>query len=302
MHYTLHQLQVFLQVTQSGSVTRAAEELHLSQPAVSIQLRNFQSQFDIPLTEIIGRKLYVTEFGREIADAAERILNEVYAINYKTMTYQGLLTGRLSISSVSTGKYIMPYYLSGFLQRHPGIELVMDVTNKSRVVESLRANESDFCLVSLLPEDLDVEALELLENKLCLVDGSNRKWGRRRQDPSVMETMTMLYREEGSGTRTSMEAFLRQHNVRVKRKLELTSNEAVKQAVIAGLGCSIMPMIGIRRELDLGELQVVPVLGLPIRTQWRLIWPRRKTLSPVASAFAAYLRDHRKEVNAQWFG
>ncbi|MFN8777454.1 MAG: LysR substrate-binding domain-containing protein [Flavobacteriales bacterium] len=302
MHYTLHQLQVFLQVTQSGSVTRAAEELHLSQPAVSIQLRNFQSQFDIPLTEIIGRKLYVTEFGREIADAAERILNEVYAINYKTMTYQGLLTGRLRISSVSTGKYIMPYYLSGFLQRHPGIELVMDVTNKSRVVESLRANESDFCLVSLLPEDLDVEALELLENKLCLVDGSNRKWGRRRQDPSVMETMTMLYREEGSGTRTSMEAFLRQHNVRVKRKLELTSNEAVKQAVIAGLGCSIMPMIGIRRELDLGELQVVPVLGLPIRTQWRLIWPRRKTLSPVASAFAAYLRDHRKEVNAQWFG
>lgn len=302
MHYTLHQLQVFLQVTQSGSVTRAAEELHLSQPAVSIQLRNFQSQFDIPLTEIIGRKLYVTEFGREIADAAERILNEVYAINYKTMTYQGLLTGRLRISSVSTGKYIMPYYLSGFLQRHPGIELVMDVTNKSRVVESLRANESDFCLVSLLPEDLDVEALELLENKLCLVDGSNRKWGRRRQDPSVMETMTMLYREEGSGTRTSMEAFLRQHNVRVKRKLELTSNEAVKQAVIAGLGCSIMPMIGIRRELDLGELQVVPVLGLPIRTQWRLIWPRRKTLSPVASAFAAYLLDHRKEVNAQWFG
>lgn len=302
MHYTLHQLQVFLQVTLSGSVTRAAEELHLSQPAVSIQLRNFQSQFDIPLTEIIGRKLYVTEFGREIADAAERILNEVYAINYKTMTYQGLLTGRLRISSVSTGKYIMPYYLSGFLQRHPGIELVMDVTNKSRVVESLRANESDFCLVSLLPEDLDVEALELLENKLCLVDGSNRKWGRRRQDPSVMETMTMLYREEGSGTRTSMEAFLRQHNVRVKRKLELTSNEAVKQAVIAGLGCSIMPMIGIRRELDLGELQVVPVLGLPIRTQWRLIWPRRKTLSPVASAFAAYLRDHRKEVNAQWFG
>ena len=118
MNYTLHQLQVFLKVTQLKSITKAADELFLTQPAVSIQLKNFQDQFDIPLTEVIGRKLFVTDFGHEIAIAAENILNEVYAINYKTMAYKGQLYGRLKIAIVSTAKYIMPYFLSDFIKQH----------------------------------------------------------------------------------------------------------------------------------------------------------------------------------------
>ncbi len=110
MNYTLHQLQVFLKVTQTQSITKASEELHLTQPAVSIQLRNFQEQFDIPLTEVVGRKLFITDFGKEIAIAAERILNEVNAINFKTLAYKGQLTGRLKLSVVSTGKYVIPYF------------------------------------------------------------------------------------------------------------------------------------------------------------------------------------------------
>ena len=110
MNYTLHQLQVFLKVAQTQSVTKASEALHLTQPAVSIQLRNFQDQFEIPLTEVIGRKIFITDFGKEIAVAAENILNEVYAINYKTLAYKGQLAGRLKISVVSTGKYVMPYF------------------------------------------------------------------------------------------------------------------------------------------------------------------------------------------------
>ena len=116
MNYTLHQLQVFLKVTQCKSVTKAAEELHLTQPAVSIQLKNFQDQFDIPLTEIVGRKLFVTEFGKEIGVAAQNIINEVNAINYKTMAHKGQLTGRLILSIVSTGKYVMPFFLTQFLK------------------------------------------------------------------------------------------------------------------------------------------------------------------------------------------
>src|SRR5210317_1108292 len=144
MNYTLHQLQVFLEIVEKGSITKASESLFLTQPAVSIQLKKFQEQFPIPLTEIIGRKLYVTTFGEEIAQAARKILNEVAAINHRSNQYQGKLAGKLSIAVVSTGKYLMPYYLSDFVNAHPGIDFRMDVTNKLKVVEDLEANKVDF--------------------------------------------------------------------------------------------------------------------------------------------------------------
>ena len=176
MNYTLNQLQIFLKIVQTQSVTKASEELHLTQPAVSIQLKNFQDQFDIPLTEVVGRKIFITDFGREIAEAAENIINQVYAINYKTLAFKGQLTGRLKISVVSTGKYVMPFFLADFLNERPGIELFMDVTNKSKVIESLEHNEVDFALVSILPNTLNVEKLDLLQNKLFLVGNSKTKF------------------------------------------------------------------------------------------------------------------------------
>ena len=159
MNYTLHQLQVFLKIAETRSITKAAEELHLTQPAVSIQLRNFQDQFDIPLTELIGRRIFITDFGREVAEAAEAIVEQVQGIRHKAMAHKGLLTGRLRISVVSTGKYVMPYFLSGFMHRHDGVELLMDVTNKARVLQSLENNEVDFALVSILPTNLPVDNL-----------------------------------------------------------------------------------------------------------------------------------------------
>ena len=135
MNYTLHQLQIFLKITQKQSITKASEELHLTQPAVSIQLKNFQDQFSIPLTEVVGRQLYVTNFGMEIYEIAESILNEVGAIAYKTESFKGLLSGKLRISVVSTGNYVMPYFLNGFLKLHPQIDLVLDVSNKTNVIK-----------------------------------------------------------------------------------------------------------------------------------------------------------------------
>ena len=169
MNYTLNQLKVFLKVTRTESITKAAEELHLTQPAVSIQLKNFQDQFEIPLTEVVGRQLYITEFGREIATAAELILEGVYELNYKTQAHKGQLTGRLKISIVSTGKYVMPYFLSDFLKLHQGVELAMDVTNKAKVIESLEKNAVDFSLVSVLPDSIAVDSIKLMQNKLYLV-------------------------------------------------------------------------------------------------------------------------------------
>ena len=302
MNYTLHQLQVFLKVTQAESITKAAEELHLSQPAVSIQLKNFQDQFEIPLTEVIGRKLYITDFGKEIAAAAEKILDEVHAINYKTQAFQGQLTGRLKVTVVSTGKYVMPYFLAGFLQQHQGIELLMDVTNKTKVVESLERNEVDFSLVSVLPEKLSINDIELMPNLLHLVANRDAPYGENQYDSGIFADLPLIYREAGSGTRFVMEKFIDENSLSVRKKLELTSNEAVKQAVIAGLGSSIMPLIGIRNELANGQLRIIKVKGLPLRSTWRLIWLKDKKPSPAAAAFREYILENRQAIVREQFG
>ncbi|MFD2865545.1 LysR family transcriptional regulator [Mucilaginibacter antarcticus] len=302
MNYTLHQLQVFLKIVETKSITKAANELYLTQPAVSIQLKNFQDQFDIALTEVLGKQLYVTDFGKEIAGMAERIIQEVEAINYKTQTYKGILSGRLKLAIVSTGKYIMPYFLTGFIKHNPAVDLTMDVTNKAMVISSLENNEIDFALVSLLPDKLQVEQEILLENHLYLVGNKEEKFSSKPYKRSIFDSLPMIYREAGSGTRSVMENFLEKSKITVKKKMELTSNEAVKQAVIAGLGYSIMPLIGIHGELVNDSLQIIPVEGLPARSTWRLIWLKNKKLSPTAWAFLEYIRKNKIEILHDNFG
>ena len=304
MNYTLNQLKVFLKITQTKSITKAAEALHLTQPAVSIQLKNFQDQFEIPLTEVVGRQLYITEFGLEIAAAAELILEGVYELNYKTQAHKGQLTGRLKISIVSTGKYVMPYFLTDFLKLNPGIELAMDVTNKAKVIESLENNEVDFSLVSVLPESIAVDSIKLMQNKLYLVSNTDHKIKKGIHDYKIFGQLPLIYREQGSGTRLVMERFIRQNNLPVLKKMELTSNEAVKQAVIAGLGSSIMPLIGIKNELGNGELQIVPVKKFPIKTNWHMIWLKNKKFSSAAKAYLDYVKKEKDNIihsKFNWF-
>jgi len=296
MNYTLHQLQVFVKVAQEQSITKAAEMLHLTQPAVSIQLKNFQNQFEIPLVEVIGRKLYLTDFGKEVVITAEKILNEAYELNNKARAHRGELVGRLKISIVSTGKYVMPYFLSGFLKQHEGVELSMDVTNKTKVIESLENNEVDFSLVSILPQYIDIENLELMQNKLYVVTSAQNTFKKRKYDNKILNTLPLIYRESGSGTRSVMEKYIRDNALNIHKKMELTSNEAVKQAVIAGLGCSIMPIIGLRNELYQNELQIIPVKGFPINTSWQLIWLRHKKFSHVATSFLNYIRSEKSKI------
>ena len=296
MNYTLNQLQIFLKIVQTKSITKASEELNLSQPAVSIQLKNLQDQFDIPLTEVVGRKIYITDFGLEIAEAAEKVINQVHAINYKTLAYKGQLTGRLKISVVSTGKYVMPYFLTNFMKQHRGIELLMDVTNKNKVVESLENNEIDFALVSVLPNSLHIEKLDLLQNKLYLVGNTETTFKKTKSTKEIFKDLPLLFREKGSGTRQTMESFIEHNKITALKKMELTSNEAVKQSLLAGLGYSIMPLIGIKNELHNNELQIIPIKGLPIKTTWSLIWLKGKKHSPVSKSFLAYLEKEKTQI------
>lgn len=295
MNYTLNQLRIFVKVVQLQSVTKASEELHLTQPAVSIQLKNFQDQFEIPLTEVVGRKIFVTEFGQEIAQAAIQILDQVNTITHKTLAYKGQLFGKIKISIVSTGKYVMPYFLGPFLKNNPGVELDMDVTNKNKVLKSLQNNEVDFALVSILPESLKFEKIDLMQNKLFFV-ANNTFVSKSTKTEFIFNETPLVFRENGSGTRQAMERFITQNSIEVQKKMELTSNEAVKQAIMAGLGCSIMPLIGIQKEIQNKDLQIIPIKGLPIMTNWSLIWLKGKNHSPAALAYLTYLKEEKDQI------
>jgi DNA-binding transcriptional LysR family regulator len=301
MYYTLNQLKIFLKIVETESITKASEELRLTQPAVSIQLRNLQDQFDVPLTEVIGRKIHITDFGKEIAVMAAKILAQVNEINVKTMAYKGLLAGKLKISVVSTGKYVIPYFLVDFMRTNPGVELAIDVTNKLKVLESLEHNEVDLALVSILPLHPQVEKMDLLQNKLYFVGNMERKFHRGETFKDLIQSVPMIYRESGSGTRQVMERYIEKNKFTISKKMELTSNEAVKQALVAGLGYSVMPLIGIKNELFNKELQIIPAKGLPIKTTWSLIWLKGKRHSPVSMAFLNYIKVHKSQIVQEKF-
>jgi len=220
------------------------------------------------------------------------------------MAFKGQLTGRLKISIVSTGKYIMPLFLTNFLKSHPDIELILDVTNKSKVIESLENNEVDFSLVSVLPEKLSINKIELMQNKLYLIGNSDKKFKTTQYDKKIFEELPLIYRENGSGTRLVMEKFIEKNNLPVRKKMELTTNEAVKQAVMSGLGYSIMPLIGLKNELLNGDLQIIPVKNFPIKSTWNLIWLNHKHFSPVAVAYLNYIKKEKNNIikeKFEWF-
>lgn len=296
MNYTIQQIRIFSEVVRLRSITKAANELHLTQPAVSIQLRNFQQQFEMPLFEILNKRFYVTDFGSEIVVACNKILEDLLEIDSRLAEFQGQLTGKLKLSVVSTGKYIAPYFLADFLKNNPAVELWMDVTNKSEVLESLQNNEIDFALVSVVPDGLKVNRIELLSNKLFVVTNAERKIVKGQKDKSFLKDLPFIYRELGSGTRYVMENYIKKSRLPIAKKMELRSNEAVKQALLAGLGYSIMPLIGLKNELLNKQLQIVSVKGFPIQSKWVLIWQKDKKLSPVAKAYIDYIQKEKQQI------
>ncbi len=301
MNYTIHQLRVFQSICKHKSITKASEELYLTQPAVSIQLKKLQDQFEIPLTEVIGRQLFITDFGEQILEVSNRILKEAESLKTTVDQYKGLLSGKISISVVSTGKYVIPYFLREFAEAHPRVDLRIDVTNKIQVIESLVNNETDFSLVSVLPEGIPVETLELMENQLYFISSADRPFSKKKLQPKDLSDLPLILREKGSATRMAMEKFIKSNEIKPEKIMELTSNEAVKQAVNAGLGVSIMPLIGLRNELKNGSLKIVPVKGLPIVTRWNLIYNKGKRLTPAAEELLKYIEDHKNEIFSKEF-
>lgn len=297
MNTSFRQMQIFHTIAVEGSFTKASELLHLSQPAVSIQYKAFAEQFHFPLLQQRNKRYELTEFGQSIFDHVEHILRQVNVLETLNENAVGELAGSLHISSVSTGKYILPYLLSAFLDDHPKVRLVMDVTNKSRVVQALKDNTTDLAFVSVLPTDVDTKSEPLMENTLLLVAHPSY-WATHKNLPFAENTF--VYRESGSATRKAMETYFKECGIEPQKKIELLSNEAVKQSLMAGMGMSILPYIGIHKELEHGDLVVVPKWGLPITTQWHLCWRMHAPLSPVASAYLDYVRKHKESITRKY--
>jgi DNA-binding transcriptional LysR family regulator len=301
MNYTLHQLKVFLAIVDFKSITKASKHLNLSQPAVSIQFRNFQDQFSLPLIDVIGKKVFITDFGHEIAKAARNIIFEVEEINYKIQQFNGLISGKIRISVVSTGKYVIPYFISDFFMNNMGIDLFLDSLSKIQVVESLRENHTDFALMTILPTNMELEQIELMPNHLFLVC-SIGIWNAYDQNlKTILQNRPFLLREQGSATRFLSDKFLEKNKVKPNKKIELTSNEALKHAILAGMGISILPLVGMKNEIMDGSLKIIPKEELPIVTTWRLVWLKDKSLSPASRAFLTYLEKEKWIVQDRHF-
>jgi DNA-binding transcriptional LysR family regulator len=287
---TLRQLKIFEAVARHLSFSRAAEELHLTQPAVSMQVQSLEDQAGLPLTEQAGKKVRLTAAGEELARQARRIAEQLREAGESMAALQGVESGRLKIGVVSTAKYFAPSLLAEFRRRHPGVELQLTVNNRGTIVRYLAENTIDLAIMGTPPNEFETVAKIFAEHPLVFIAAPDHPLaGKRNVDPKRLADETLLIREPGSGTRGALERYLEEHQVPASARMELGSNETIKQAVMAGLGLSFISEHTIGLECSVGRLVKLNVAGTPVKRQWRLVYRTDKRLMPAATAFIKFM-------------
>jgi DNA-binding transcriptional LysR family regulator len=289
---TLRQLRVFESVARHRSFTRAAAELHLTQPAVSMQVKSLEEEAGLPLTEQFGKKLFLTEAGTELARQARLVAQQLRLAAEALAALRGVSSGRLAIGVVSTAKYFAPRLLTAFGARHPGIELALSVHNRERIVRELADNEIDVAIMGSPPPEQETIADIFAEHPLVIIAAPEHPLARRRKiAPAELAPETLLVREAGSGTRAAMERYFAAQGVAIVRTIEMSSNETIKQAVMAGMGLSFISLHTIGLELAVGRIKRLPVTGTPVMRHWHLVRRAEKALLPLGAAFRDFLRQ-----------
>lgn len=290
MHLTLRQLSIFEAVARHCSVSRAAAELHLTQPAVSMQLRQIERQIGVPLLEQVGRRLFLTEAGEELRRHAQRIAAQLDDLKNALAHLRGLESGQLRLAVVSTANYFVSRLLADFNRRYPGIRVSLQVANREAVIGALAENRTDLAITGQPPESVDVVAQHFMDNPLVVIAApTHRLAGADAIALRELEREPLVVREPGSGTRAAMERHFAAHNVNYRTVSELSSNEAIKQAVQAGLGLGVVSAQTLELELETGRLAVLPVESFPILRHWYIVHRTQKRLSSAAQAFRAHL-------------
>lgn len=299
IHVTLRQLQVFESVARHLSFSRAAEELHLSQPAVSMQIKQLEEGVGLPLFEQLGKKIFLTEAGREVFRYGSNIGQQLAEAETVLAEMKGLQRGKLVISVVTTANYFAPQLLALFCQRNQNITLSLNVVNREVLIHQLANNEMDLGIMGLPPEGLGIDAKPFMENPLVVIAPPNHPLALEQDIPlSRLAQETFIVREMGSGTRSAMERFFAQHGLALSTGMEMSTDEAIKQAVKAGMGLGVVSMLTVALELETKRLVVLDVDSFPIRRHWFVVHRSGKRLSVVAQAFKEFLVNEAAQLVA----
>ncbi|MHB1513025.1 MAG: LysR family transcriptional regulator [Acidiferrobacter sp.] len=292
-HGTIRQLEVFDAIMRFGSFRKAADHLFLTQPTVSMQMKKLADAVGHPLFEHIGKRVFPTDIGRELHKTAREIFGDLARFDMTLASLEGLKSGSLSLAVVTTAKYFAPGLLGRFCERHPAVEASLKVCNRAHIIERLAANEDDFYILGQPPEEIEVEAEAFLDNPLVAVASKDHPlMGRARIPLRRLAEEPFLLREPGSGTRAAMERLFAEHGLKARARMELESNEAIKQAILVHFGVSILSRHTISMELASGHLGILDVEGLPIARSWYIVHRKGKALSVVARAFRDCLQEY----------
>ena len=297
MHITLRQLQVFEAAARLGGYTRAAETLHLSQPAVSMQIRQLEEQAGMPLFDQIGKKVHLTDAGRTLYNHAQSILAQVHEAQLEFEEMRGVRRGQLNITIASTANYFAPRLLAAFCQRHPEVKVSLDVSNREHILELLKETDKDLAIMGRPPEASDLVAHPFMENPLVVIAAPDHPLAQAHDIPLArLNEETFISREIGSGTRMAAERFFDEAGTRLTTVMEMSSNEAIKQAVQAGLGLGVVSIHTLEMELALGRLVILDVQGFPILRHWYAVHRHGKRFSAVAQAFLNFVMDEAEQL------
>lgn len=291
-HLTFRQLETFATVARLGSFSRAAESLHLTQPAVSIQIRQVVDIVGLPLFEQSGRDIRLTAAGQELLQTARELDDSWNRFESAVDALKGLRKGRLRVALVTTAKYFLPRMLGAFCQRYPEIDIELEVANRARIVERLRANEDDLYIMSFPPEELEVVATPFLDNPLVVVAPANLPLPPGPLNLADLAHHPFLMRETGSGTRKAVDRHLARSVHSLNVKLSLGSNEAIRDLVASGMGLAILSRHVLGENPEQDGLRVIDVTGFPLQQPWSIVHLKRKILSLPAQAFIDELLEH----------
>ena len=290
LNFTLRQLQVFEKVASHLNYSRAAEELYLSQPAVSMQIKQLEENIGLPLFEQMGKKIFLTEAGRELFHYSRNIAQQLAEMEAVFDEMKGLEQGKLTLSVVNTANYFTPRLLAKFCQMHPNINVILQVANRDAVLKQLADNSTDLAIMGQPPDGLDISAEPFMDNPLVVIAAPGHPLARlKRVKFAQLAQETFLSREQGSGTRSAMERIFAEHHIQPRISMEMETNEAIKQAVQAGMGLGILSLHSIELELETKRLAIVNVENFPLMRHWFVAHRSNKRLSSAALAFKAFL-------------
>jgi len=290
MNVTFRQLRLFLALADTGSVSRAARECHVTQPTASMQLKDISDSVGVPLYEVISKRVHLTDAGRDLARTARSIADNWAAFEQEIDAAKGLTRGKLRVAVVSTAQYFVPRLLGTFCSRYPDIDISLEVLNRDGVVQRLQGNQDDLYIMSMPPAGIELEDRVFMPNPLVVIAPNNHPLASRRNiELQELSSLRFILRERGSGTRMAVDAHFKRLRFKPDLRLELGSNEAIKEAVAGDLGVSVISSHALHGQAAEHGVSTLNVAGFPIESSWHVVHQKGKRLSPIAAVFQEHL-------------